>query len=168
MAHGSASSRPYSLPLKGTWSHHNAPFQTTQNATFPTWSSRWRSCLYGLTGLTFRTVLIVKIKKTPITGSRRPELKPFNGNSIDRPALRLRALLVQKCTGLAQSDLIGGTERVRTTNKICVHSSAGIALLTTKPHLMTFEFCRPGLCFVHIHFSTRSPEPDLNTDPRCR
>jgi hypothetical protein len=57
--------------------------------------------------LTFRTVLIMKIK-TPSSGSS--EFKPFSGSSIDKVMLHLQTLLTQNCTGSAQSDLIGGTE----------------------------------------------------------
>lgn len=89
-------------------------------------------------GLTFRTVLIVKVKKLPALAS-----KPFfnnNGSSIDKLMLRSRALLTQNFTGLARSDLIGGTEKRRTMGKIYVRSLTGSIPLTTKPRLMTFEF----------------------------
>ena len=88
--------------------------------------------------LTLRTVLVVEIKN-PSAGSR-PELKPSNGSLIDKLMLHSQALLTQNCTGLAQSDLIGGTEKGRTMGKICVHSLTGIIPLTTQPHIMTFEF----------------------------
>ena len=77
-------------------------------------------------------------KKALSTGS--PEFQPLNGSSIDKRMLRSQALLTRKCTGLAQSDLIGGTERGRIMGKICIHSLTGIIPLTTKPHLMTFNF----------------------------
>ncbi len=58
--------------------------------------------------LTFGTVLIVKIK-TPSTGSS--EFKPFSCSSIDKVMLHSQTLLTQNCTGSAQLDLVGGTEK---------------------------------------------------------